>query len=212
MKLSRQQELIVAGLLIVYLAFTPGFQIIRDILGMPIGRAVALAAIVYVFKFVSASIALLLLIGYMRCVRMNIWEGADDASMKDPTIPEHKCDTGYTYSPVDGKCKDSKGDLKEATTFCPVTGWAYDEATKKCKAASSMSEPVAMSIPPPLPSAGPSSTTAAPATGTGAVTSPSMPMTTPSAVPPPAAAAAAAMGGVQSSESFTLRAGNYSPF
>lgn len=212
MKLSRQQELIVAGLLIVYLAFTPGFQIIRDILATPIGRAVALAAIVYVFKFVSASIALLLLIGYMRCMKMNIWEGLTDSSITDPTVAEYKCDTGYTYSPPDGKCKDSKGDLKEATVICN-TGWAYDQMTKKCKKASSETGPVSASIPPPLSSASPSTTTAAPATGTGAVTSPNMPMTTPSAsVPPPAAAAAAAMGGVQASERFTLQASKYSPF
>ena len=210
MKLSRQQELITVGVLIVYLAFTPGFQIIRDILATPIGRVAFLAAIVYVFKFVSASVALLLLVGYMRCVKMNIWEGADDSSMKtsDPTVAEYKCDTGYTYSPADGKCKDSKGDLKEATVICQ-TGWAYDEATKKCKSASSMTEPVVMTVPPPLPSATPAMATAASATTTGSVTSPTMPMTTPSTIPPAAMAAEAAMGGVQSAEGF---ANSYSPF
>jgi hypothetical protein len=213
MKLSRQTELIISGVLIAYLAFTPGFQIVRDILAHPIGRVLALAGIVYVFKFVSASIALLLLVGYIRCIKMRIWEGADDASMKptDPSVAEYKCKEGDTYAPADGKCRDKDGKMYDAVVICE-TGWAYDESEKKCKASSSMSEPVVPMPPPVLPAAGPSVPTVptsvpAPSVSTAPVTSPNMPMTTPSATPPPAVTSMPATGPTPT-ETFL----NYSPF
>lgn len=217
MKLSRQQELIVSGILIVYLAFTPGFQIVRDILGNPIGRVLALAGIVYVFKFVSASVALLLVIGYMRCIKMRIWEGADDSSMvpSDPSVAEFKCKEGDMYSSEDGKCRDKDGKLYDATVICE-TGWTYDETEKKCKAASSMTEPVVPTPPPVLPAAGPSVPTVptsvpAPAVSMAPVTSPTMPMTTPTATAPPTVAAMPTTGPTPT-ESFTLQASNFYPF
>ena len=67
--LSSRNEWIVVGVLIVYLAFIPSLQIVRDMLSTSIGKAVALAAIVYVYKYVSCSAALLLVIAYVRCSR-----------------------------------------------------------------------------------------------------------------------------------------------
>ena len=74
MKLSQKTEWGIIAVLIAYLAFTPGFQVVKDILATPIGKAIALAGIVYVWKYISAIIAILLLIGYMRCAKNNVWE------------------------------------------------------------------------------------------------------------------------------------------
>jgi hypothetical protein len=68
--LSLRNELILVGLLIFYLAFIPSLQMIRDMLATPIGKAAALAGIVYVYKYVSCPAALLLVIAYVRCARM----------------------------------------------------------------------------------------------------------------------------------------------
>ena len=65
--LSSRNEWIVLGALIVYLAFIPSLQMVREILATPVGKAAALAGIVYVHKYISCPVALLLVIGYMRC-------------------------------------------------------------------------------------------------------------------------------------------------
>ena len=67
--LSSRNEWILIGTLIAYLAFIPSLQMVRDILATSIGKAAALAAIVYVYKYVSCSAALLLVIAYVRCAR-----------------------------------------------------------------------------------------------------------------------------------------------
>ena len=67
--LSSRNEWIVVGVLIVYLAFIPSLQMVRDILSTSVGKAAALAAIVYVHKYVSCPVALLLVIAYVRCSR-----------------------------------------------------------------------------------------------------------------------------------------------
>ena len=69
--LSSRNEWILIGLLIAYLAFIPSLQMIREILSTSVGKAAALGGIVYVYKYVSCSAALLLVIGYVRCAGMN---------------------------------------------------------------------------------------------------------------------------------------------
>ena len=67
--LSSRNEWILVGALIFYLAFIPSLEMVRELLATPIGKAAALAAIVYVYKYVSCSAALLLVIAYVRCAR-----------------------------------------------------------------------------------------------------------------------------------------------
>ena len=74
MKLTRNTEWAIIGALILYIAFTPGVQAIKDLLAKPVGKAVALAAIVAVWKFVSPIIAILLTISCVRCATWNVWE------------------------------------------------------------------------------------------------------------------------------------------
>jgi hypothetical protein len=107
--LSSRNEWIVVGVLIAYLAFVPSLQIVRDLLATPVGKALGLAGIVYVHKYISCPVALLLVIGYVRCAGSSSWEG-----FTTPTS---------TVQP---------------TCSCP-DGYAYDSVTKECKASSSMS-------------------------------------------------------------------------
>jgi hypothetical protein len=215
MKLDRRTELIVSGVLIAYLAFTPGFQIIKDILATGLGRAAFLAMVVYVFKFVSASVALLLLVGYIRCIKMKVWEGADDSTIQtDASTPTFTCDEGFTYATDVGKCRNEKGELKDAIVTCE-TGWAYDDMTKKCKQNSVMTEPIVTPPPmaPPIVTPTPvTPPTVAPAVSTAPVTSPTMPMTTPSMTPPPSVPAAGTTTGPMPTETFIPRSSTFSPF
>ena len=99
--LSARNEMIVVGLLIVYLAFIPGLAVIRQILSNPVGKALALAGIIYVYQKVSCSVALLLLVGYMRC------SGSREGFTTPTTTvqPVITCPDGYAYDSVSKECK-----------------------------------------------------------------------------------------------------------
>ena len=100
--LSGRNEMIAVGVLILYLAFVPGLQVIRDLLSTSVGKAAALAGIVYVHKKVSCSVALLLVVAYLRCI-MNSWEGfTTPTSVVQPTCT---CPDGYAYDAVSKECK-----------------------------------------------------------------------------------------------------------
>jgi len=99
--LSARNEMIAVGLLIVYLAFLPSLAVVRQILSNPVGKAVALAGIVYVYQKVSCSVALLLVIGYLRC-------SSSREGFTTPTTtvqPVITCPDGYAYDSVSKECK-----------------------------------------------------------------------------------------------------------
>jgi len=99
--LSARNEMIAVGLLIVYLAFLPSLAVVRQILSNPVGKAVALAGIVYVYQKVSCSVALLLVIGYMRC------SGSREGFTTPTTTvqPVITCPDGYAYDSMSKECK-----------------------------------------------------------------------------------------------------------
>lgn len=192
MKLTRKTEWVVIAVLIAYIAFTPGFQVVKQALATPVGKAVALAAIVYVWKSVSAIVAVLLAISFMRCAKWNVWEmfsGAETACT---------CENPEAIWDAQSKtCKDATGKEAGAVKTCTcANGYAWDggeKGKKECIPVSGTQPPV----PPPAVSP---MTPAGGAPTTGGTTAPSAPpMTTPgaaqeaaaSAVPPPP------MGGVQ---------------
>lgn len=102
--LSRTNEMIAVGALIFYLAFVPSLQVVRDLLASSVGKALALAGIVYVHQKVSCPLALLLVVAYVRCARTS-WEG-----FTTPTTtvqPTCTCPDGYAYDAVTKECKAS---------------------------------------------------------------------------------------------------------
>ena len=99
--LSSRNELFAVGALIAYLAFGPSLPIVRELLSSSIGKAAALAGIVYVHQKVSCSVALLLVVWYVRCSRSS-WEG-----FTTPTTtvqPTCTCPDGYAYDAVTKNC------------------------------------------------------------------------------------------------------------
>lgn len=102
--LSSRNEWIVVGVLIAYLAFVPSLQIVRDLLATPVGKALGLAGIVYVYKYVSCPAALLLVIAYVRCAGLS-WEGFTTPTMT--VQPTCTCPDGFAYDSVSKECKPS---------------------------------------------------------------------------------------------------------
>jgi hypothetical protein len=86
MLLSSRNEWIAIAVLIAYLAFVPSMAAVRDILSTPIGKAAALAGIMYVYKFLSRPVALLLIIAYVRCAGSSVWEGVDTTLATSPGV------------------------------------------------------------------------------------------------------------------------------
>ncbi len=124
MSLSQRNEWIAVGAMILYIAFVPTIPMVRDFLGSPVGKAVGLAAIVYVWKFVSEPVSLLLIVALLRSGAIR--EFADDPSMK-PAVTQH-CEAGYELT-KDKKCK--KGDETRAPIECTASQeW---DGVSKCK-------------------------------------------------------------------------------
>lgn len=205
MKLTKNTEWILVGVLIVYIAFVQPAPALQNAISTPLGKVVALGAIVYVWKYVSAIVAILLAIALLRCMSMpRVWEmfsGAETSCLCEGE--------GYTWDATTKKCKNSEGKEGAIKSCVCASGYAWDggeKGTKQCVPSSGTQPPV------PAPESNPiadkieadvkameTATNAAPAVSTGPATS-SAPMTTPGAATEMAAGAtptAPAAGGVQ---------------
>lgn len=142
MKLSPRNEWIAIGVLIVYLAFTPGFPIVKELLSSSVGKAAFLGVVVYVWKYASKIVSVLLLVGYIRCASMTgVWEGLEMAATTCTCLP------GFTYDSTTKKCKNAEGLLKDPVACTCPSGYTYDAIKKECVVSSVMSEPISATPP-----------------------------------------------------------------
>jgi len=179
MKLTKTTELALVGGLILYIVFTPGFAFALRILGNPVGSIAALLGIVYVWKNVSALVALLLTILFVKCTRMAMREGFSGA--EDTCLCEEE---GFMWDPATKKCANKDGLEGKVKSCTCIAGYSWDggeKGTQQCVPTSGEQPPL------PTPATNPVVTameatapSVAPAMSTGPVTS-TAPMTTPSA-------------------------------
>ena len=147
MRISQTTEWAVIGVLIVYIAFTPGFQVVRQFLRTDAGKALALAAIVAVWKYVSPLIAVLLTINFVRCASMREYmenppEGETQVNMGLP--PNTYCPENFTFD--NGQCKNNNTGQSFPASVC-LPGQTWDGT--KCIGSS------AAPTPPVIPAAAP---------------------------------------------------------
>jgi hypothetical protein len=169
MKLSSRNEWIAIAVLILYLTFTPGFPIVRELLSSSVGKAAFLGAVVYVWKYVSKIIAVLLLVGYIRCASMTgVWEGLEMAATTCT------CPAGFTYDSTTKKCKNAAGLMKDPVACTCPSGYTYDITKKECVVSSVMSEPISATPPAvdAMPTDGGAPILLAPTTSTAPMTTP----------------------------------------
>ena len=182
MKLAKNTELVILGVLIAYIAFFPRIPLMRDLLSTPVGKALALAGIVYVGKTTSLLIAVLLAVAYLRCTSGSIWEGFSGA--------EDTClcaEEGFTWDGATKKCKNAEGLEGKVKSCTCMSGYSWDggeKGTQQCVPTSGEQPPIPpVATPvmtPPVTATEAAPSTAAPAVSSGPVTS-TAPMTTPSA-------------------------------
>ncbi len=164
MKLTPTVEWSLVAVLIVYIAFTPGFPIIKQVLLTPIGRAAALGVIAYVWKTVSPLVAALMLVSYLRCIPGNIWEGLENAGVEDTFQRTCSCPGGFTYDSSSTKCKNKDtGDFTNPISCTCGPGMTFNVAKNECELQAIETQ----AIVPPAPVALDAAGGAAPAGGSG---------------------------------------------
>ena len=199
MRLSQRNEWIIIAVLIAYIAFTPGIEFVKNLMGTSIGKALMLSAIVFVWKYVSPIVAVLLVINYIRCTKMKVWEMMENPAPE----PSATCAAGYTFDTMMKNCRNttSGSDTQEPVSWTCPTGYAYDGPSKTCSPTTAPAQDKAASAPLPPAASAPTSS-AAPAMP--ATSMPTIPMTTGSAagqaalsMPPTSTTMSSAAGGVQ---------------
>jgi hypothetical protein len=159
MRISQNTEWALIAALVLYLAFTPGFPVVRQLLSTDLGKALGLAAIVAVWKYVSPVVALLLTVNFVRCARMREYmENPTATPPVEPTPgapPNTYCPENYTYE--DGQCRNIINGQTTAASVC-LTGQTWDGNKCVGSTAPPAAPPTTPEMPPPPPSTGPSTT------------------------------------------------------
>lgn len=130
--LSSRNEWIAIGVLLVYIAFVPRPAMIGELYGTPIGKAVAVAAIIYTWKYLSQIVAVLLVLAVLRS--SSIREFLDEAGMTPPSPPaagagEFKCPEEFLYVAAKKTCM--KGNESKSPE-CNDKGMMWDSEKGAC--------------------------------------------------------------------------------
>jgi hypothetical protein len=141
MRISQKTEWILIAVLIAYIAFTPGLPAVRQLLSTDVGKALGLAAVVAVWKYVSPVVALLLTVSLVRCASMREYMENESASK---TPPNTYCPENYKFD--NGQCKNKNNDQTIPATVC-LEGQTWDGT--KCQGSSAASAPPPTTTPPP---------------------------------------------------------------
>lgn len=146
MRLVGTSEWIVIGVLIAYVAFTPGLPIVKQFLSTGVGKAIGLAVVVATWKYVSHPVALLLLVNFVRCSGMREYlESGSGAPSSGTTLPENThCPENYSFD--NGQCKNKTTSQTIPATVC-LAGQTWDGS--KCAGSSAATAPPASAPPPP---------------------------------------------------------------
>ena len=126
--LTGRNEWIAIAALILYIAFIPCPGVMTAFFSSSIGKMVALGVIVYVLKYVSIPVAILMLVAVDR-------KGALREYMEDMTPPasegnNFKCPSEFIYDA--GKKKCTKG-METKDPECNDSSMTWDAASGMCK-------------------------------------------------------------------------------
>ena len=124
--ISGRNEWIAIALLILYIAFVPAPYAIKEFIGTPIGKVIALGAVIYAWKYVSMPVSILLLVAFLRSGAIR--EYLDESGVTAPSN-NYKCADGFTYVTEKKMC--TKGDESKMPE-CTEAGSTWDVAEGKC--------------------------------------------------------------------------------
>ncbi len=150
--LTGRNEWIAIGALILYIAFVPCPYPMKQFFASPIGKVIALGSVIYVWKYVSVPVAVLLLVAFLRSGAIREYL-EDETGMTPPSAPtastaanDYTCPTEYTY--VAEKMMCMKGN-ESKNPECNDASMTWDSMVGKC-----VSKPSTSGGPPPTTSSG----------------------------------------------------------
>ena len=127
MMLTGRNEWIAIGILILYIALVPCPYAMKEFLATPVGKAVALGVVIYAWKYVSAPVAILLLVAFLRSGSLR--EYLDETGVSPDN--NYKCADGFAYSTEKKTC--TKGDETKEPE-CTDSTMMWSAAEGKCVA------------------------------------------------------------------------------
>lgn len=147
--LSSRNEWIAIGALLLWIAFVPCPYAMKEFFASPVGKLVALGAVVYAWKYVSQIVAVLLLVAFLRSG--SIREFLDESGMTPPVAPtegagEFKCPDEFIYVAEKKMCM--KGN-ESRSPECQDKSMMWDSEKGAC-----ISKTPSMPTPPPATTAG----------------------------------------------------------
>jgi len=167
--LSTRNEWIAIAALILWIAFVPCPYAMKQFFASPIGKVLALGAVIYVWKFVSVPVAVLLLVAFLRSGAIR--EFADDPSMQPAmaTDGEFKCPDEFMFDTASKQCKKDT-EMKMPECSDPAKTWSVERGVCVDKSAPASPPPSSGAGGPPEGSTGSAAAMAAmeapPATST----------------------------------------------
>lgn len=130
MMLTGQKEWIAIAALILFIAFVPTPYPLRQLLGSPVGKALALAAVVYAWKFVSCPVAILLLVVALRSGAMREYlEPTTGVTPPSSESNNFKCPSEFVYNAGTKMC--TKG-TENKPPECNDASMMWDASAGKC--------------------------------------------------------------------------------
>jgi hypothetical protein len=97
----------------------------KQFFATPVGKVLALGAVIYVWKFVSVPVAVLLLVAFLRSGAVR--EFADDPSMQSAmaTDGEFKCPEEFLFDTASKQCKKGT-EMKMPECSDPAKTWSVE--------------------------------------------------------------------------------------
>jgi hypothetical protein len=130
MMLTGRNEWIAIAALILYIAFVPCPYEMKQFFASPIGKVVALAAVVYAWKYVSSPVAILLLVAFLRSGSMREYlEGETGMTPPPATSTDYKCPDEFIYAADKKMC--TKGTEVRAPE-CNDSSMMWDSSKGSC--------------------------------------------------------------------------------
>jgi hypothetical protein len=149
MMLTGRNEWIAIGALILYIAFVPCPYWMKQFFASPIGKALALGAVIYAWKYVSCPVAILLLVAFLRSGAIREYL-EPETGLTPPEAPtsataanDYSCASGYTY--VAEKMMCMKGN-ESKNPDCNDASMTWDSMVGKCVSKPTTSESPAADV------------------------------------------------------------------
>lgn len=133
--LTGRNEWLAIGALILYIAFVPCPYWMKQFFASPIGKVVALGAVIYAWKYVSCPVAILLLVAFLRSGSLREYlEG--ETGMTPPSVPtattstnDYTCPSEYTYVAEKKMCMKGNESMNPQ---CTDSSMMWDTTVGKC--------------------------------------------------------------------------------